>query len=246
MNLASPMTALNTMVADQLRQFQQELDQALQEGKARQQAISDILRRYVTEARHILFEGDNYSEEWVAEAEKRGLSNLRNTPEALDTYMLDRVRNLFRANKVLSEREVEARYETLLERYSKNIQIESRILGEMALNRVIPPAIKTQDMLIEHLNKLDGIGILEGKAELKVTVEKNARHIEAIKRQVYEMIQERKAANVLENSKAMAMAYNDNVKPYLESIRYHIDKLELNVDDQLWQVPKYHELLFFR
>lgn len=246
MNLASPMTALNTMVADQLRQFQQELDQALQEGKTRQQAISDILRRYVTEARHILFEGDNYSEEWVAEAEKRGLSNLRNTPEALDTYMLDRVRNLFRANKVLSEREVEARYETLLERYSKNIQIESRILGEMALNRVIPPAIKTQDMLIEHLNKLDGIGILEGKAELKVTVEKNARHIEAIKRQVYEMIQERKAANVLENSKAMAMAYNDNVKPYLESIRYHIDKLELNVDDQLWQVPKYHELLFFR
>jgi glutamine synthetase len=246
MNLVSPMTALNTMVADQLRQFQQELDQALQEGKEKHKAISDILRRYIKEARHILFEGDNYSEEWVAEAEKRGLSNLRNTPEALDTYMLDRVKTLFQTNNVLSGREVEARYETLLERYSKNIQIESRILGEMALNRVIPPAIKTQDMLIEHLNKLDSIGILEGRAELKVTVEKNARHIEAIKRQVYEMIQERKAANVLENSKAMAMAYNDKVKPYLESIRYHIDKLELNVDDQLWQVPKYHELLFFR
>lgn len=246
MNLASPMTALNTMVADQLKQFQHDLEQAIQNGKEKQQAITDILRDYLKKGGNILFEGDNYGEAWVKEAKNRGLSNLRNTPEALETFMKDRVQNLFRDNKVLSEREIEARYETLLERYSKNIQIESRILGEMALNKVIPPAIKTQDMLIDHLKRLETIGISEGRAELKVTVEKNAKYIEAIKRQVYEMIQERKAANVLENSKAMATAYNNNVKPYLENIRYYIEKLELNIDDELWQVPKYHELLFFR
>ena len=246
MNLASPMTALNTMVADQLKQFSQDLEQACEKGEEQQQAISRILRGYLQAGKPILFEGDNYSDEWVQEAEKRGLSNLKNTPEALDTFLLDRVHRLFEENDVLNSREIEARYETLLERYGKNIQIESRILGDMALNRVIPPAIKTQDLLIDHLQKLDSIGITESRAELRVTIEKNARHIKAIKQQVYEMIQERKAANVLENTKAIATAYNDNVKPYLESIRYHIEKLELNIDDQLWQVPKYHELLFFR
>lgn len=246
MNLASPMTALNTMVADQLKQFNQDLEQALEKGEEQQQAITRILRGYLQEGKAILFEGDNYSDEWVQEAEKRGLSNLKNTPEALDTFLLDRVHSLFDNNEVLSSREIEARYETLLERYGKNIQIESRILEDMSLNRVIPPAIQTQDMLIEHLQKLDSVGITESRAELRVTIEKNARHIKAIKQQVYEMIQERKAANVLENTKAIATAYNDNVKPYLESIRYHIEKLELNIDDQLWQVPKYHELLFFR
>ena len=246
MNLASPMTALNTMVADQLQQFRRDLEQALANGQEQQQAITQILREYLKAGKPILFEGDNYSDAWVEEAEKRGLSNLKSTPEALDTLLKERVQHLFESNQVLTRREVEARYETLLERYAKNIQIESRVLGEVALNRVIPPAIKTQDMFIEHLQKLENIGISDGRAELRVTVEKNALHIQAIKRQVYEMIQERKAANVLENTKAIATAYNDNVKPYLEQIRYHIEKLELNIDDQLWQVPKYHELLFFR
>lgn len=246
MNLASPMTALNTMVADQLQQFRKDLEAALANGEEQHQAITNILRDYLKQGKPILFEGDNYSDAWVKEAEKRGLSNLTNTPEALDVFLTDRAQHLFEKNKVLSSREVEARYETLLERYAKNIQIESRILGEMALNRVIPPAIQTQNMLIEHLQKLDSIGITDSKAELRITIEKNAWHIQAIKRQVYEMIQERKAANVLENTKAIATAYNDNVKPYLETLRYHIEKLELNIDDQLWQVPKYHELLFFR
>ena len=146
----------------------------------------------------------------------------------------------------MNERELEARYDILLDRYSRNIQIESRILGEMALNQIVPAAIEAQNKLIHHLQQLQSTGISEGVEELRITVEKNARHIKEVKKQVYEMIQERKAANNTESTKAMANAYCKQVKPYFDSIRYHIEKLELNIDDQLWPVPKYRELLFMR
>ena len=246
MNVASPMIALNTMVADQLRQFKKAVDKEIDNGKDKDVAIVEILKGYLKESKNILFEGNNYSDEWVKEAEKRGLSNLKNTPEALGSLLQDRVKSLFNNNKVLTDRELEARYDILLDHYSKNIQIESRILGEMTLNQVIPPAIEAQNNLIDHLTKLESVGVDVGMDEIRISVEKNANHIKEVKKQVYDMIQERKKANGLETSREIAEAYCNKVKPYFDTIRYHIEKLELNVDDHLWQVPKYRELLFMR
>ncbi len=246
MNTASPMTALNTMVADQLNQFYDEVNEKFKSGKEKDVAILEVLQAYLKTSKDVLFEGDNYSEEWVKEAEKRGLPNLKNTPEALEAFINDRTKKLFNQNNVFTERELDARYDILLDRYSKNIQIESRILGEMTLNQVVPAAIETQNLLMDHLQNLEEVDIEEGVKELKITVEKNAKHLKSIKKQVYEMIQERKKANEEESTKYVAEAYCKKVKPYFDSIRYHIEKLELNVDDQSWPVPKYRELLFMR
>ncbi len=246
MNTASPMIALNTLVADQLENFSQTIDKKVKEGQNKDVAIVEVLQDYISEAKPILFEGDNYSEEWVKEAEKRGLPNLKNTPEALEAFLKDKTKKLFTQNQVLNERELEARYDILLDRYSKNIQIESRILGEMALSQIVPAAIESQNQLIDHLQKLQNLGVQDGTAELKITVEKNASHIKEVKRQVYEMIQARKKANNLEETSAIASAYCNQVLPYFDSIRYHIEKLELNIHDQLWPVPKYREILFMR
>ncbi len=245
-NTASPMIALNAMVAHQLMEFRQEVDGMINNGEEQDVAIVKMLKSYLKDSKNVLFEGNNYSEEWVKEAEKRGLPNIKSTPEALGAYISDKTKKLFKDTKVLSERELEARYEILMDHYTKRIQIESRILGELALSHVIPPAVESQNDLLDYYNTLQESGIEEGLEELKISIEKNANHIKEVKSNVYEMIQERKKANNLESTKAIGDAYCNNVKPYFDVIRYHVDKLELNTNDESWQLPKYRELLFIR
>lgn len=245
-NVASPMIAMNTMVAHQLKQFKATIDQKINQGEERDVAIINTLQDLVKEAKPVLFEGNNYSEDWVKEAEQRGLPNINNTPEALDVFLYDRNINLFGETEVLTQPELEARHDILQDHYAKRIQIESRVLGEMALSQVIPPALQYQNQIIESYNNHKDLGIEDAQEELKITIEKNAYHIGQVKQQVYQMIQARKKANEIEDSAEMAKVYCKEVRPFLESIRYHIEKLELNVDDQLWQVPKYRELLFTR
>jgi len=247
-NCAAPMIVLNTAVASQLKQFKKDVDELIDKGVKKDEAIFQVLKRYIVESKKIRFEGNGYSDEWIAEAERRGLTNINNMPDAIKKFIEDKSVNLFEEQKVLNKRELEARLEIRQEIFVKKIQIESRVLGDLAINHIIPTAIKYQNALIENVK---GMQELIGKEEYSKlgntqidTILKISNHIKEIKTQVYEMTDERKKANKLEDIAAKADAYNKNVKPYLESIRYHIDKLELIIDDELWPLPKYREMLF--
>lgn len=246
LNTASPMIALNTMVASQLKNFKKEVDDQIENGKEQDHAIIRTLRSYLKDTQKILFEGNNYSEEWVKEAKERGLPNISNTPEALDSYIEKPNQDLFIENNILTEKELKARHQILLDHYTKHIQIEARVLGEMALGKVIPPALQFQNNLSRYLLNLREMDIDEGQQEIEITFKKNARHIQEIKKNVYEMIQERKKANNITDQREQALTYCFKIKPYLDTIRYHAEKLELNVNDDMWLIPKYRELLFLR
>ncbi len=244
-NPAAPMTALNLMVAHQLTLFANEVEKEVEKGKEKRLAIVDVLRRYIQESAPIRFEGDGYSEEWEKEAEKRGLSNLRDTPSALDAYLSEKSVKLFEQFNVCSKRELEARREILLENYIRKIQIESRIMGDLALNHIIPTAITYQNKLISNANGLKSLG-LDYTAILQ-SIDEITNHIETVKVLVTDMINERKRVNKIEDTHAMAKAYCDDVKgKYFEKIRYAVDKLELFVDSEQWPLPKYREMLFLR
>jgi glutamine synthetase len=249
-NCANAMTILNAIVAKQLKDFKQEVD-ALVDGKGmkKDDAIFNILREYIKETKNILFEGDGYSEAWEQEAAKRGLSNHKTTPAALKAKVSKQALELFEELKVMNHVEVEARYEIELEEYTKKIQIEGRVLGDIARNHVIPTAIRYQNVLIENVKGLKEIFGSEFEkigSEQIALIKEISEHIAEINSNVEAMTEARKTANALDNAEAMANAYCDKVKPYFDTIRNHCDKLELLVDDEIWTLTKYRELLFTR
>jgi len=249
-NCAGPMIALNTIVAEQFKQFTTDVDKLLSKNVRKDEALFQVIKKYIKESKRIRFEGNNYGEEWLQEAEKRGLSNIKSTPQALKALISKKAVSLFEGCKILTKRELEARYEIQLESYTKKIQIESRVLGDLAKNHIIPIAIRYQNTLIENVKGLKDV--LDSKTFVKLsrnqmqTIKEISEHVEEIKDKVALMLDERKKANRIEDSEEQALAYNKNVFPYLDVIREHVDKLELMVDDELWPLPKYRELLFIK
>ncbi len=244
------MIVLNTILADQLKSFLQKVEKLTGKGVSKDEAIFRVLRQFISESRPILFEGNGYSQEWVEEAERRGLPNHQNTPEALIHYTTKQTAELFTTNNIFTKKELHARYEIRLENYTKVMQIESRVLGDLAGNHILPVAIRYQNVLVENIRGLREILSDEqynSHAGLQLhTVSKISEHISQIKASVMKMIAERKAANAIEDSAQKAHAYCRKVKPILDEIRYHIDKLEILVDDQMWTLPKYREMLFIK
>lgn len=249
-NCAVAMTTLNSIVAKQLKDFKVEVDVLIEKkGLKKDEAIFNVLREYIKETKAILFEGDGYSEDWQKEAKKRGLSNHKTTPKALKAKVSKQAIALFEELGVMNHVEVEARYEIELEEYTKKIQIEGRVLGDIARNHVIPTAIKYQNVLIENVKGLKEIfgKDFENVAKEQISLIKEiSTHIEAINTNITVMTDERKKANALSSSEKMADAYCEKVKPYFDVIREHCDKLELLIDDQMWTLTKYRELLFTR
>ncbi len=247
---APPMIVLNLIVADQLQKFKTEVDDLISRKVRKEDALFQVIKKYIKESREIRFEGNNYSEEWVAEAAKRGLSNRKTTPEALKSFVEKKSIDLFERNNVLSKRELEARHEIRLENYTKKIQIESRILGDLAGNHIIPVAIRYQNTLIENVKGLKQVLDLKTYGKLSQnqmeTITEISEHVDKIKSFVNEMIEARKEANRIAEPEEKAFEYCNKILPFFEKIRYHADKLELLVDDELWPLPKYRELLFTR
>lgn len=245
-NTSAPMTVLTSAVADQLNQFRKDVDESVAKGMSQNRAILSTLQGYMKESERIMFEGNNYSAEWAEEAASRKLSNIKTTPKALDAYLSDETVALFDRLGVMTQRELAARHEIMLENYTMKVQIESRLLGEMAMTNVVPAAVRYLNELIDTLAKLKSLNMDVDKQALEESVKEVSEHVNGIKSKVRLMIEERKKANALDSARAGAIAYCDEVKPLFESIRYHADKLELLVDDNFWQLPKYRELLFLR
>ncbi len=243
-NCATAMTVLNTIVADQLRDFYTEVDAAIEDGRKKEVAIIDVLRRYVIESKAIRFEGNGYSQEWEDEAASRGLSNVRTTPQALDAMVQPDAEDLYARLGIYSRVELHARHEILLEEYVKKMQIEGRVLGDLALNHIVPTAIKYQNKLITNVKGLRELGLEDETAPTVEMIRAISGHVRTILTQVEAMTEARKTANNLDAIRDRAIAYCDDVKSFFEPIRYAVDKLELMVDDEDWPLVKYRELLF--
>ena len=245
-NCATPMTALNLIVADQLDKFHEEVNKLIDKGEEKRLAVVDVLRKYIKESKDIRFEGDGYSEEWVNEAAKRKLSNIKNMPRALDSYLSKKSIELFEKHGVLSHKEVEARNEIRLESYIKRVQIEARVMGDIAMNHIVPTAINYQSKLIENARGLKELGFADTKSVLQ-TIKEISAHIDTIKNGVRAMIEERKRVNQITDTHKRAIAYCDDIKEkYFDVIREAADELEHLVDDEDWPLVKYRELLFLR
>ena len=249
-NCASAMIALNTAVAEQLIEFKSEVDALIAKGEPKVSAILDVVRKYIKESKPIHFDGNGYSEEWKVEALKRGLDCETSVPVIFDNYLKEESVKMFESTGVMTRKELEARNEVKWETYTKKIQIEARVLGDLAMNHIIPISTKYQSELIDNVYKIrslfseDKAVLLCGK-DLDIIEEIGHREL-AIKEKVEEMIEARKKANKIADEREKAIAYHDTVAPKFDEIRYHIDKLELIVDDQMWTLPKYRELLFIR
>lgn len=247
-NCANAMTALNTIMAQTLRQFKKDVDALVEKGEKKEIAIMHTIREYIVASEKVLFEGDGYSEAWEKEAAKRGLPNVKTTPKALDSMVTEKAKKLFAENKVYSHDELEARHEIELEKYIKKVQIESRIMGEMATSQVLPAAIRYQNLLANNIRGLKEAGLTEtGFANQKQILEKISEHINKTSYLVEKMIEARKECNKMAHARDKAIAYQEKVKDgFFDEIRYHADKLELLVDDREWYLPKYREMLFLR
>jgi len=249
-NCATPMTVLNSIVAKQLIEFKKSVDLLIEEKKMKKDdAIFNVLREYVKDSKRIRFEGDGYGKAWEIEAKKRGLSNYRSTPEALKAKVAEKTIALYEELNIMSRVEIEARYEIKVEEYSMRIQIEGRVLGDIARNHVIPTAIKYQNILIKNvqgLKEIYGNDFKRLSVEQLKLIEKISEHIEKINMGITDMIEERKKANKINSTELCAKAYCNKVKPYFETIRYHCDKLELLVDDELWPLSKYREMIMLK
>ena len=249
-NCATPMTVLNSIVAKQLIEFKKSVDLLIDEKKMKKDdAIFNVLREYVKDSKRIRFEGDGYGKAWEIEAKKRGLSNHRSTPEALKAKVSEKTIALYEELNIMSRVEIEARYEIKVEEYSMRIQIEGRVLGDIARNHVIPTAIKYQNILIKNvqgLKEIYGNDFKRLSVEQLKLIEKISEHIEKINMGITDMIEERKKANKINSTECCAEAYCNKVKPYFDSIRYHCDKLELLVDDELWPLSKYREMIMLK
>jgi glutamine synthetase len=244
-NVSNSMTVLNVIVADQLLDFHGKLVKKIDAGDEKRLAAIEILRDYIKLSKKIRFEGDGYSLDWEKEAKKRGLSNVRDTPRALDFLITEKSKSLFKRHGVLNEIEIQARHEIMLENYIMKVQIEARVIGDLALNHIIPTAIIYQNKLIQNANGLKGLEI--NAEDIIETIQDLSQHINRIKKLTSEMVEERKKVNKMEDSRTRAIAYCDQVKAkYFDQIRYSVDKLELLVDDEDWPLVKYRELLFLR
>lgn len=249
-NCASAMIVLNAAVADQLTQFKSEVDKAVAVGTPLRQAILSEVRKLIIQSRPIHFDGNGYSEEWVNEAKRRGLDCETSAPKIFDAYLTRESEEMFDCTGVFSRIELEARNEVKWEMYTKKVQIEARVLGDLALNHIIPVATRYQSILVDNLVKIKALFGDHKSAALfghdMDTIEGISMHMEAIKTEVEAMVEARKKANGCDNERQKAIMYHDNVAPQMETIRYHIDKLELMVDNEMWPLPKYRELLFIR
>ncbi len=243
-NSSAPMSVLNLIVANQLNAFRHAVDALIDKGSKKDDAILRVLRQYIIDSKNIRFEGNNYSDEWVKEAKKRGLNNVTTTPHALDFMVTPKAKKLFSDNGIFTPREIEARHEILLETYIKKIQIEARVMGTLAVNHILPAAIKFQHLLAETANNLHGLGI-KGEATRTHTalIREISEHVNVIKDNTDKMVEARKKANQIEHARERAFAYCDKVRPFFDTIRYHVDKLELLVDDEMWPLPKYREMV---
>jgi len=247
-NCGHPMTVLNTIIADTLVKFAAEVDALIEKGDKKEIAIMQVIQKYIVSSKKILFEGDGYSEEWHKEAEKRGLPNLKTTPVALDAMITEKSKKLFKDNGIYTHGELEARYEIELETYIKKVQIEARVMGDLATNHIIPAAIKYQNELLKNVSLLREAALPEKLYKGQLTLLKDvSTHIQQVYENTYAMVEERKIANNITDSREKAIAYEAKVKAqYFDKIRYHVDKLEQLVDDELWTLPKYREMLFLR
>lgn len=247
-NCANPMTVLNTIMAQTLKNFKSEVDALIEKGEKKEIAIMQVIREYIVSSEKILFEGDGYSKAWEDEAAERGLENIKTTPLALDAMVNKKNTKLFVDNGIYSHPELEARHEIELEKYIKKVQIESRMMGEIATSMILPPAIRYQNLLAKNIAGLKAAGLdEEAYANQKQILNKISEHINEASDLVEKMIQARKEANKIENTREKAIAYEEKVKAaYFDQIRYHADKLELLVDDKEWYLPKYREMLFLR
>jgi glutamine synthetase len=249
-NCGTAMIVLNAAVAHQLKIFKKDVDAIIKKGRNKDEAIFQVLKKYILESDRVLFEGDGYSAEWHKEAEKRGLTGSQSVPESLKLYLSQKAKDILVGNGVFSEKELESRVEVEYEKFTKKIQIEARVLGDLAINHIVPTAINYMTSLLENVQRLKEVfdtvefeRLAGARKEMIITI---SDHITSIKRMVNEMVEERKKANKIEDSFRKAIAYENKIKPYLSDIRYHIDKLELIVDNEIWPLPKYREMLFTR
>ena len=247
-NCANAMIALNTIMAETLKNFKAEVDGMMDKGDKKELAIMHTIQKYIVDSKQVLFEGDGYSEEWAQEAEKRGLPNVKTTPLALDAMVTDKAKHLFESNHVYNHLELEARHEIELEKYIKKVQIEARIMGDLSLNHIIPTAINYQNQLSKNIRGLKEAGMPENAYASQVQIlTQVSEHVNFIYTRVNEMVEARKVANAMTDTRERAISYCDEVKgKYFDDIRYHVDKLEHLVDDDKWTLPKYRELLFLR
>ena len=247
-NCANAMTVLNTIMAETLRSFKKEVDTLVEKGEKREVALMHTIQKYIVESKSVLFEGDGYSEEWAQEAAKRGLPNVKTTPLALDAMLTDRAKALFEHNAVYRHDELEARHEIELEKYIKKVQIEARVMGEITTTYILPAAIKYQNTLIENIKGLKEVGLDESSYKnQKKVLQRLSDLIGAVSDDVTNMIEARKLCNTIDDTREKAIKYCTEVKEkYFDKIRYNLDKLELQVADEEWTLPKYRELLFLR
>jgi glutamine synthetase len=241
------MMVLNTIVANQLTEFKKEVDELINKGTKKDEAILKVLRQYIIESENIRFEGNGYGEEWMKEAKRRGLSNIQTSPLAMDAYVTKSTLKLFEEMSIFNHREAEARHEIMLETYIKKIQIEARVMGDLVVNHVLPAAIKYQTQLAQNVEALMATKISEENYKMQLDIIRSmSTHMNVIRANVNEMTEARKKANKLENVREKAIAYCDSVKPYFDTIREHVDQLEMVVDDELWPMAKYRELVTIR
>lgn len=247
-NCAISMTVLNTIVADTLKQFKADVDGLVEKGDKKEIAIMQVIQKYIVESKAVLFEGDGYSDQWHEEAARRGLPNLKTTPVALDAMVTKKAKDLFERNHVYTHIELEARHEIELEKYIKKVQIEARIMGDLAINHILPAAISYQNKLSTNISGLKAAGLgADAYASQTDLLQQVSKHIQVIYTQVNAMVEARKVANNIEDTRKKAIAYEADVKSaFFDEIRYHVDKLEHLVDDDKWTLPKYREMLFLR
>ena len=249
-NCAAAMLALNTAVAGQLKEFKKNVDALIAKGKSKEEAIFLSVQKNIKESKKIRFDGNGYSDEWKEEAAKRGLNCETRVPVIYDAYLSKQSIELFKSTGVLNEKELHARNEVKWEQYTKKIQIEARVLGDLAMNHIIPVATRYQGLLLNNASKIftlyDKAKATKIAAQDLAIIEDIAEHLNFIKTKTDELVEARKIANKIEDEREKAMAYCEKITPYLDLIRYHIDKLELTVDNEMWPLPKYRELLFIR
>jgi glutamine synthetase len=247
-NCANAMTVLNTIMADTLKKFKKDVDSLIEKGEKKEIAIMHTIREYIVASEKILFEGDGYSEEWEKEAERRGLPNVKTTPLALDAMVTEKAKKLFSDNNIYSHPELEARHEIELEKYIKKVQIESRLMAELSTSHVLPAAVRYQNILVENVKGLKDIGLGDAACAQRTEIlSKISEHINKVSELTVAMIEARKKANNLTDTRQKALAYCTDVKEkFFDELRYHVDKLELMIDDKEWYLPKYRELVFLR
>ncbi|MBB5637512.1 glutamine synthetase [Pedobacter cryoconitis] len=246
-NSSAPMTVLNSIMADQLVKFKVEVDKLIKKGEKKDIALLTIIKKYIKESKDIRFEGNGYSQDWEDEAARRGLANIKTTPLALDAYISEKSTELFERANIFTKRELHARHDILLESYYKKLQIEARVMGEVANTMIIPACIAYQNTLLENAKSIKELGLSkEALVAPLAIINKLSDHLSIVKTTIDAMLEARKVANTIEDSREKAIAYDEKVKSHFDTIRYNIDKLEQIVDDSVWPLPKFRELLFLK